>query len=548
MKSLKSLETHIVYRYIDTLKPEELKSCSEFLDSKWNYKQNANPYFNIANTKSLFKFLVKKKTAYEKYLSQKDGLEVNPLKIYEYQAFNKVFKTKYKASNISKAERLKLNNEKTVLKKMIEQFLVINLTLSSQKRVDYRTLLMETLYLRLAGKRNELEYFGNRNFIPFETDCKQASSSCSESKLNMRKYLSNRHYYEIVIDNEGKFAPPLLGAMEEEFLINLVQTLCTTTARTYVFKSENPVLYEFDYLEGLISKAKASKEIQMYYKVLMLLSKKKIKGSNYFECFNYFINNQFYPQDARQIFGFLLVYLNHHISLSQSNYVSARILLIKHVLNTEVVPFDSALFSRIFLMIIRFGLQERINIQWMNQFILERQKMLESLLTTERNKTLEEIVDAHSFFAEGKFHSVDLILKKIENDGNITKDSNEYFAVQILKIKTNYEISESLGHQPFLGRLEFLKSDRSKGNNRRSATTIEAHINFCRTTKRLFTQKLKEEYYLKENSLVQLYQDIKGNPVEERIWLMEKLHELAKRTKADHNIFCSDANCVALHK
>lgn len=197
MKSLKSIETHIVYRYIDTLKPEELKSCAEFLDSKWNYKQNANPYFNISNTKSLFKFLVKKKTAYEKYLSQNEGLTVNPLKIYEYQAFNKVFKTKHKACNISSTERVKLNNEKTVLKKMIEQFLVINLTLSNQKRVDFRTLLMETLYLRLAGKRNELEYFGNRNFKPFETDCLQASSSCIESKLNMKKYLTNRHFMKL---------------------------------------------------------------------------------------------------------------------------------------------------------------------------------------------------------------------------------------------------------------------------------------------------------------------------------------------------------------
>lgn len=547
MHSLKSIETHVVYRYIDTLKSNELKSCLEFLGSKWNYKQNANPYFNISKTKALFKFLVKKKTSYEAYLLQKEGLSVKPLKIYEYQAFNKVFNTKYKAQNISKAERLKLNNEKTVLKKMIEQFLVINHTLSDNKRVDYMNLLMETMYHRLTGKRSELEYFGTRNFKLFETDCQQASSSCSESKLNMRKLLTNRHFYEIVIDNEGKFAPPLLGAMEEEFLINLVQTLCTTTAGTYVFKTENNALSEFDYLEDLIDKARDSKEIQMYYQVLMLLANKGNKEDTYFDCFSYYINNQFYAQDARSIFGFLLVYLNHHISLGQSIYESARILLIKHVLNTKVVSYDSALFARLFQMIVRIGMQEEINVDWVNQYILERQKLLEKLLPAERYKRLESIVDAHSFFAEEKFYSTHLFLERIDRDENITKDSNEYFDVQILKIKTNYELSEPLGHQPFLGRLEFLKSDRSKRNNRRSETSLQAHINFCRTTNRLFTQKSRGEYSLKKNTLIQIYQDIIENPIEERTWLLEKLYELAVRTGSNHNIFCFEESCMALH-
>ncbi len=540
MEKLKSIEGHVVYRYIDTLRKNELKSCEEFLDSKWNYKQLANPNYSIKYTKALFIFLRDKKNAYARYLSKNQGLNVFQLKIYEYEVLNKVFNTNYSEENITPTDQRKLNNQKTVLKKMLEQFLVISSTVSQNKRVGFMNILSESLYRRLAGRKDELEYFAKLNFKIFNKVGQQASSSCASLKLNKRNLISSQNFYEIIISNEGRFSQPLLQVMEEEFLINLIRTLCTTKASAYIHKFTSVDLSEFSYLDKIVAKTPETLEIQMYYKLLNLLSNRNKPGNTYFDCFNYFVNNSFYQLDKRQFFGFLFVYLNHKILVGHSIFISARILLIRYVIESEVIPFSSAQFLRLFLVMVRYSLQERINSNWINNFILEMQNSLETLLPVDQKQTLDNIIDAHAFFAEGNFEAAYLCKTRIENF--LDKTSNEYFVVQILGVKINYEIADELSHQAFLSRLNFLNSDKSS-KHRRSKTVLQAHINFCKAANRLFTQKSKEEYNLKEKSLIAIRQLIMENPIEERSWLIEKLNELSARAKSKNNFYCIQSVC-----
>ena len=541
MGLLKSIETHIVYRYVDALRQEEIKSCEEFLDSKWNYKQLSNPNFNIKNTKALFRFLSKRKMKFKKYISKNQGLTLKPLKIYEYEAFNVVYDGNYKPENINLADQKKLNNLKTVLKKMIEQFIVISLSISPQKKVNFMDSLMESLYGRLTGRREKLDYFRKLNFKIFTEEVEKQSYTRANAKLNTRKLITTQHFYELAISNEGKFSRVLLKAMEEDFLINFVQHLCTVRSSTYTFDVPSVDLEEFNYLDNLIEKSPDEVEIRMYYKILNLLSKADKSSTAYYDCFKYFVSNTFYLHDARQFFGFLFVFLNHEILKGNSIYISARILLIKYVIKEEIIAIKSALFSRYFFAVVRYFLQERINITWINEFIFKMQDSL--LFSAEYKETLDRIVDAHAYFAERKFNAAALKLDQISRE-EMESSSAEGFALFVLRIKLNYELGLDLGHQSFLAKLRFLKKNNRQMS--RSGTVLESYINFCIAIRRLDTLRLKEDFYLSEKTLVEINELIIKNPIRERTWLIEKLSELNSRTEGQHNFYCECESCESL--